>query len=135
MTSLVLADFVDRADVRMVQARYRPGFMQEAREARRAVGQEEFENHFATERLIDSTIHDAAAAFAQLIADAVVRDRVSRHDALIVLSVTVNSVLISVGCAAEHKCTFVCATIHAGAARRCQNQTARARKESDGANG
>jgi len=79
MTPFVLADFVDRANVGVVQAGNRARFVLKARDAAISIGREELDNDLSAQREILGAIHDRAGALPELLPDAVMRDRLSCH--------------------------------------------------------
>ena len=72
----VLADFVDLADVRMIDARRGPGFAPEALARRLVVGQRRhrLQGDGALQPLVARRVDDAHPAFAQLARDRIVPD-------------------------------------------------------------
>ncbi len=77
--AFVLADFVDGADVRMVQAGDRAGFVLETRLAVQPAGCDELEHDLAAEGQVVGVVHLGATPFADLGDQLVVRDRLARH--------------------------------------------------------
>ena len=79
---VLFADFVDGADVRMIQRRSRSGFAPETFQCLRVasdfVGQE-LERDKAARRGVFGLVDHAHAAAAELFDDAVVRDRLADH--------------------------------------------------------
>ena len=73
----VVVDFVNRADVRMVERRGGLGFLQSAARARRHRGSalgEELQRDGPVEPRVDGLVDHAHAAAAEPLSDAVVRD-------------------------------------------------------------
>ena len=78
----MLADVVERADVGVVQRRGRAGLALEAFRGQRIGGSrlgQELDRDVATEPEVFGAVHDAHAAGAQPIDDAVVRDNGTDH--------------------------------------------------------
>ena len=78
----VLADFVDGADVGMVQRRGRAGFAAEALESLRVLGRivrKKFERDEAAEQRVFRLVNDTHATAAEHFRDAVVRDGLADH--------------------------------------------------------
>ena len=76
--ALVLANFVDRANVRMIQGGRRLGFALKATEGLRVFGYivgQEFESRKAAEFQVLGFVNDAHPTAAEFFHDAVVRDR------------------------------------------------------------
>ena len=81
-TPLVLADFVDGADVGMIQRRRGARFAEEALDRQaigRRLGKQQFERDASPEDQILGEIHLAHAAAAELLEYAVVRQRLADH--------------------------------------------------------
>ena len=82
MPTLVLADVVQSADVRVIEGRDRLGLAPKALESRRRVrerGWEELEGHLSAEAQVLGAIHDTHAALPDLLEDLVVRDDLFLH--------------------------------------------------------
>ena len=70
-------NFIDRADVRMIQGRGRLGFALKAAECLRVLGHlfgQELKGHKATELNVLGLVHDTHPATAEFLHDAVVRN-------------------------------------------------------------
>ena len=79
---LVLPDFVDGADVGMIQGRRRAGFAPEAFQGLRVVREfvgKKFQGNETPELGVFSFVNHAHPATAQLVHDAIVRDGLSDH--------------------------------------------------------
>ena len=84
----VFADFVDRADVRMVQRRCGPRFTEEPLDCEtiaRRLGQQELERHPSAEDQILGQIDLAHAAAAKLLQNPIVRERFADHRTLTII--------------------------------------------------
>ena len=80
--ALPFADFVDGADVRVVERTRCAGLAQQARlgvAAAQLVGADELERHLAVERLVLGQVDDAHAPLAELGQHAIVRDSLADH--------------------------------------------------------
>ena len=81
-SAFVLADVVDRADVRVIQRGGRPGFGSEPFHGRQIIGQvlgHELECHGTAQTDIFGSVHDAHPACAELADDSIVGDGLSQH--------------------------------------------------------
>ena len=79
---MLVVNFVDRANVGMIQCRGRLGFALKAAEGLRIFGYvigQELESHKATEFDVLSLIDHTHAATTELLDDAVVRDGLADH--------------------------------------------------------
>jgi hypothetical protein len=80
--AILLPDFVDGANVGMIESRGCPGFAPEALEGLAVAGQrigQEFQRDVAAEAQVFGFVHDTHAATAELFKDAVMCDGLPNH--------------------------------------------------------
>src|SRR5690349_11563991 len=81
-SALTLVDFIDRADVRMIQSRRRTSLATKAFEALQIVSYffgQELQGHKSAKASVLGLIHNTHAAATELLHDPVVRDSLADH--------------------------------------------------------